>query len=382
MFALKPSLAQTKIYENGSRKALGGKKNARFFAKASIENDDVKVVVYSAHEYERKYLTESVLNVFGGSRSKLVTARLTEETVDLSIGCNVACCFVNDDLSESVLKRLRENGVEAIMLRCAGFDRVCVETAKELGIEVYRVPRYDPESISDMAIALIMALNRKIVISHDRVKVGNFMLDGLVGFRMRGKTIGILGTGKIGRGLSQAMVHGFGMRCLGYDKYPDKEGFAGTYVDTIDELIEQSDVISLHLPLNEETKHVINENTIKKMKKGAMLINTSRGGLLNIKEVILGLRNGSIGSLGIDVYETEEKIFAIDFSKLTIEEKMIYWDDTFAQLSSLPQVIVTPHQAFLTHDALEEISKTTKENIEAFAKRDVANGSQNGNRIC
>ena len=222
--------------------------------------------------------------------------RLTIETVDLAHGYDAMCCFVNDDLSADVIERLSEKcGVKMIALRCAGFDKVDVESCKKFGVLVHRVPMYDPLSIAEHAMALILALNRKLMISHSRVKSGNFTLDGLVGFSMRGKTLGVVGTGKIGRGLANICANGFSMSVLGYDLKQKRE-FVGQYCDDVETVLKNSDIISLHLPLNEHTKHFIAEKAIDSMKRGAMLINTSRGGILNIKDVICGLRLGKLGS--------------------------------------------------------------------------------------
>ena len=357
------------------------------FSSDGGEEKKTKVVVFSTHDYEKEILEKQLNNNF---EVTFLAPRLTIETVDLAKGFDVACCFVNDDLSSDVVVRLRETcGVKMIALRCAGFDKVDVEACKKLKVRVYRVPMYDPLSIAEHAMALILALNRKIMISHTRVKSGNFTLDGLVGFSMRGKTIGIVGTGKIGRGLANICAKGFGMSVLGYDLKQKRE-FVGQYCDDVETVLKNSDIVSLHLPLNEHTKHFIAEKEIAAMKKGAMLINTSRGGLLNIKDVICGLRLGKLGSLGIDVYESEEKLFFKDFSNLTVEEKMLYWDDTMAQLSSLPQVLVTPHQAFLTHEALTEIAECTKQNIRSFVSKEPdagddtsrAEDEKNPNRVC
>lgn len=325
-----------------------------------------KVVVFSTHAYERDILEKALSS--SNCAVTFLKPRLTAETVDLAKGFDVVCAFVNDDLSSDVLERLKNFcGVGMIALRCAGFDKVDVNTCRELGVKVYRVPMYDPLSIAEHAMALILALNRKIVTSHNRVQSGNFTLDGLVGFSMRGKTLGIIGTGKIGRGLVAICAKGFGMNVLGYD-LEQKDGFVGQYCNDVETVLKNSDIVSLHLPLNVHTKHFIGEKEIASMKEGAMLINTSRGALLNIKDVICGLRLGKISGLGIDVYESEEKIFFKDFSNLTVEEKMVYWDDTMAQLASLPQVLVTPHQAFLTFEALTEIAECTKQNILRFVQ--------------
>ena len=368
------SLIQRRCVETDRRKRRrrgGGVKPARVVVSSSsaLSGDDdeaTKVVVFSTHAYERDILEKALSS--SNCAVTFLKPRLTAETVDLAKGFDVVCAFVNDDLSSDVLERLKNFcGVGMIALRCAGFDKVDVNTCRELGVKVYRVPMYDPLSIAEHAMALILALNRKIVTSHYRVQSGNFTLDGLVGFSMRGKTLGVIGTGKIGRGLAAICAKGFGMNVLGYD-LEQKDGFVGQYCNDLETVLKNSDIVSLHLPLNVHTKHFIGEKEIASMKEGAMLINTSRGALLNIKDVICGLRLGKISGLGIDVYESEEKIFFKDFSNLTVEEKMVYWDDTMAQLASLPQVLVTPHQAFLTFEALTEIAECTKQNILRFVQ--------------
>ena len=272
-------LAQRRII----RRKCTSRHQRRFgaFSSDGGEETKTKVVVFSTHDYEKKILENQLNSNF---EVTFLAPRLTIETVDLAKGFDVACCFVNDDLSSDVVVRLRETcGVKMIALRCAGFDKVDVEACKKLKVRVYRVPMYDPLSIAEHAMALILALNRKIMISHARVKSGNFTLDGLVGFSMRGKTIGIVGTGKIGRGLANICAKGFGMSVLGYDLKQKRE-FVGQYCDDVETVLKNSDIVSLHLPLNEHTKHFIAEKEIAAMKKGAMLINTSRGGLLNIKD--------------------------------------------------------------------------------------------------
>ncbi|OUS43356.1 D-isomer specific 2-hydroxyacid dehydrogenase [Ostreococcus tauri] len=253
-------------------------------------------------------------------------------------------------------------------MRCAGVDNVALDRARERGLSVMRVPAYDPLSISEHAAAMMMSLNRHLSESRDRLRLGNFSLNGLVGTSMRGKTVGIVGTGKIGRGFAKICRDGFQMRVLGFDKF-QKDDFQGEYV-SLDELYAQSDVISLHLPLTPETKGLINKKTIEKLKEGVILINTSRGALVEARAAIDGLVSGRIGALGLDVYENENKLFFKDFSSLGTKERMLAWDETMAILGSMPQVLVTPHTAFLTREALNEIATTTANNLAAFFAAD------------
>jgi D-lactate dehydrogenase len=287
-------------------------------------------------------------------------ARLYEKTAPLANGFDAVCVFVNDVVNEEVLSMLNEQGVTLVALRCAGFNNVDLDAAEELGIGVVRVPAYSPYAVAEHALGLILALNRKLHRAHSRVRDGNFALDGLLGFDLHGKTIGVIGTGKIGR-IFIDLLQGFECRILAYDKYPNQElkERGVEYVDLHD-LYDASDVITLHCPLNHETYHIINEYAIKAMKRGVMIINTSRGPLIDTAAVIDGLKSGKVGYLGLDVYEEEEALFFEDLSETVIQ------DDQFVRLQTFPNVLITAHQAFFTKEAVHNIADTTFSNIRSY----------------
>ena len=287
--------------------------------------------------------------------------RLNIETVSLAAGFQAICAFVNDRLDSDVVESLAELGVEMIALRCAGYNNVDLETAYKRDISVVRVPAYSPYAVAEHAMALIMALNRKTHKAYNRVREGNFSLNGLVGFDLHGRTAGVVGAGKIGKCLVEILA-GFGMNVLAYDRYRDEEFSRRTgleYVE-LDELFKRSDVISLHAPLIPETHHIINAEAIGKMKPGVMLINTSRGALIDTVALIEGLKSGKIGAAGLDVYEEEEEYFFEDLSS------QIITDDLLARLMTFNNVLITSHQAFLTHEALDNIADTTFSNIREY----------------
>jgi D-lactate dehydrogenase len=279
----------------------------------------------------------------------------------LAQGCEAVCIFVNDDASEKILRKLHSLDIKYLVLRSAGFNHLDLQTAKELGMRAARVPEYSPYSVAEHTVALMLALNRKLVRANSRVRDGNFSLDGLTGFDMHGKTAGIIGLGKIGRAVASIMK-GFGCRLIGYDPFPDdtwvKE--SGVRLEDIDTLCRESDIITLHAPLCEETRYMINKERIALMKKGVMLINTSRGGLVDTKAVIAGLKSLHIGYLGLDVYEEEKGLFFEDHSTEILQ------DDVITRLMTFPNVLITSHQAFLTDTALENIAHTTIENLDHF----------------
>ncbi|KAJ3018877.1 UNVERIFIED_CONTAM: hypothetical protein HDU68_010935 [Siphonaria sp. JEL0065] len=285
-------------------------------------------------------------------------SKLDVSTARLAAGCQVVSIFVNDTASAEVLTLLSALGVQLLALRCAGFDMVDLKVAKALGIDVARVPAYSPYAVAEFAAALAMSLNRKIVPASLRVRQGNFSLAGLVGFDFYGKTVGVIGTGKIGQCFIKIML-GYGCKVVCYDAYPSKEVATWENVKyvTLDELYAQSKIISLHAPLLPETKHMINAESLAKMQKGVVLINTSRGGLVHTQSLIQALKSGHISGAGLDVYENEKSLFFEDHS-LTIME-----DDHYVRLMSFPNVIVTGHQAFLTEEALEKIGSVTMENV-------------------
>ncbi len=284
---------------------------------------------------------------------------LSMSNIKLAEGHTVISCFVNDQLNGSVIRHLAEKGLKLIALRCAGFNHVDLQAAQECNVKVARVPAYSPYAVAEHAVALILALNRKIHKAYNRVRDGNFSLDGLTGFDLHGCTVGVIGTGKIGA-VFAGIMKGFGCRILAFDPYKNAEIEAFTEYCSLDTLLEQSDIISLHLPLSPATFHLIDEQKTQKMKQGVMLINTSRGGLVDTKAVIAALKSGKIGSLGLDVYEEEEGLFFHDHSGDIIQ------DDTLARLLTFNNVLITSHQAFLTQNALKNIADATMQNIGAF----------------
>jgi D-lactate dehydrogenase len=300
--------------------------------------------------------------------------RLNSSTAILAEGYPTICVFVNDDLSASVIESLAKQGVRHIALRCAGFNNVDINACKKHGIEVTRVPAYSPYAVAEHAVALLLSLNRGIHHAYNRVRDGNFRLDGLVGFDLNQKTIGIIGTGAIGKIMAKIM-RGFGCSILAYDIYPDPglSSQDGLTYCTLEELLSQSDVISLHAPLTKDTYHLINEITLSLMKSNVILINTSRGGLIDTPALLNGLKNGKIAGAGLDVYEEEEHFFFEDFSSTGIS------DDVLARLLNYPNVIITSHQAFLTNEALGNISQTVLENIRGFY--DGKRGDMLANRV-
>jgi D-lactate dehydrogenase len=288
------------------------------------------------------------------------TPHLTSQSAVLADGYESVCVFVNDELDRDVIQKLSTGGVKLIALRCAGFNNVDLAACRELGIAVARVPAYSPHGVAEHTVALMLALNRKIHRSHQRIREGNFSLDGLLGFEFYGLCVGIIGTGQIGKNVARIM-HGFGSQVIAYDPIHDIdcEKMGVTYVD-LDELYKASDVISLHVPLSPNTQHMINSESISIMKPGAMLINTSRGGLIDTKAVVSGLKSGQIGFFGLDVYEEEADVFFEDLSGTIIQ------DDVLARLMTFPNVIITGHQAFFTKTAMLNIAETTLNNIKDF----------------
>jgi len=320
----------------------------------------MKVAVFNTHKFEKEYLVEANNDK---NELKLLDTYLTLDTPSLAKGCDAICNFTEDLASAPVLDKLHALGIKFIALRSAGYNNVDIPHAKKLGMRVVRVPDYSPNAIAEFTVAIILALNRKLIRSHYRIMEMNYSLDGLVGFDMNGKTAGIVGTGKIGRIVAK-ILHGFGCKILAYDiiKDPDLiEQFGVIYTD-MDTLCQKSDIITLHAPLIKQTHHIINEKQISKMKKGVMLINTGRGGLVNTQEVIEGLKSGHIRYFGMDVYEEEKGLFFEDHSEDILQ------DDTIARLMTLRNVMITSHQAFLTDTALKNIAKTTMENLDCLEK--------------
>lgn len=282
--------------------------------------------------------------------------KLNEDTVSMAACCDAVCAFVNDTINKEVIEKLASYGVGVIAMRCAGYNNVDLKAAAGR-IKVLRVPAYSPYSVAEHAMGLILTLNRKLHRAYIRTRDHNFSLEGLTGFDLHGKTVGIIGTGKIGRCFAD-VCKGFGMGIIGYDPYESDE-FCGKYV-SLDDLLRESDIISLHCPLTKDNHHLINKDTISKMKDGAYIINTSRGLLIDTSALIDGLKSGKIGAAGLDVYEEETALFFEDYSDEIIP------DDTLSTIISMPNVIVTSHQAFLTREALDGIAGTTMENLRAF----------------
>ncbi|MFC0774728.1 2-hydroxyacid dehydrogenase [Terrimonas alba] len=318
----------------------------------------MKIAFFSTQPYDREYFVR-----YNKSHSILFfDAQLNEQTVNLANGCDAVCVFVNDRLDEQVIEALAKTGIKIIALRCAGFNNVDLAVAKENAIAVVRVPAYSPHAVAEHALALIMTLNRKTHKAYNRVREGNFALNRLTGFDLYGKTVGIIGTGKIGQCFAHIMM-GLGCKVVAFDLIANKElEKDGVEYLPLLKLLQQSQVVSLHCPLTEQTKHLINQQTLQVMQRGAMLINTSRGGLIDTPAAIEALKTGQLGYLGIDVYEQEEKLFFHDLSENIIE------DDTIMRLMSFPNVLITAHQGFLTDEALTQIALVTLKNLDDFGK--------------
>jgi D-lactate dehydrogenase len=314
----------------------------------------MKVALFGCKPYDRRFFEAA--NESYNHELIFLEPHLHEKTALLAKDAEAVCIFVNDEVNADTLEILAKQGVRLIALRCAGYNNVDLEAAKRLGMQIVRVPAYSPYAVAEHAIALILSLNRKIHRAYYRVREGNFSLNGLLGFDLHGRTVGIIGTGKIGY-LTGQILAGFGCRILAYDPYPNSNfSQFGQYV-SLEELYAESDIISLHCPLTEENRHLIGEKAISKMKPGVMLINTSRGGLIDTQAVIAGLKDKTIGYLAIDVYEKEADLFFEDLSSEVIQ------DDMFERLLTFPNVIVTGHQAFFTEEALNNIANTTLSNI-------------------
>ncbi|MDQ8199215.1 2-hydroxyacid dehydrogenase [Pelagicoccus enzymogenes] len=319
----------------------------------------MKVAFFSSKRYDETFFKQ---NNEDGHELAFFETKLAPRSVALAEGARAVCVFVNDKVDRETLEGLRERGVAFLALRCAGFNNVDLAAAAELGIKVVRVPAYSPHAVAEHTLALLLTLNRRIHRSYNRVREGNFSLEGLVGFDLHGLTVGIIGTGKIGS-ITAKLFQGFGCKLLCHDKYENDElkERGATYVD-LDTLFSQSDVISLHCPLMKETHHIIDAAAIAKMKKGVTIVNTSRGGLIGTADVIQGLKSGHIGNLAIDVYEEEESMFFEDQSATVMQ------DDVFARLLTFPNVLVTGHQAFFTDTALTQIARVTLANLSELEK--------------
>ena len=329
----------------------------------------MKVAVFSTKNYDRKYL--ELVNVKYHFQIEFFDFMLNERTAKMAEGCDVVCIFVNDDGSRAVLEKLAKVGVKMIALRCAGFNNVDIQAAKELGIQVARVPAYSPEAVAEHTVGLMLTLNRRIHRAYQRTREANFSLEGLTGFNMHNRTVGVIGTGKIGIA-TMRILKGFGMHILAYDpfKNPAAEELGAEYV-TLDELYARSHVITLHCPATPENYHLLNKAAFNKMKDGVMIINTSRGSLIDTPEAIEALKRRKIGALGMDVYENERDLFFEDKSNEVI------LDDVFRRLSSCHNVLLTGHQAFLTEEALMNISDVTLHNIDCLQKNIVCENAVN-----
>lgn len=320
----------------------------------------LKMAVFNNKPYTERFFRRA--NEKYGHDLAFFEPRLSDETVPLAAGFDAVCIFVNDIADAPVLTRLKEVGVRLIALRCAGFNNVDLKAAETLGLSVVRVPAYSPYAVAEHTIGLILALNRCIHRAHQRIREGNFSIEGLMGFDMHGTPVGIVGTGRIGEIVAR-ILHGFGCRLYAYDLNPNPACQAiGVKYVTLDEIYKTCYIITLHCPLVPQTHHLIDASAIEKMQDCVMLINTSRGALIDTQAVINGLKSQRIGYLGLDVYEEEGDLFFDDLSDQIIQ------DDVFARLLMFPNVIVTGHQAFFTHNAVTAIAETTLENLSAFEK--------------
>ena len=294
--------------------------------------------------------------ISAGVTIKYFEPNLNMDTVSLAEGFDAVCVFVNDVVSADVVQKLYGCGVKAILLRCAGFNNVDIRACRGK-LRVFRVPAYSPHAVAEHAMALLLTVNRHIHKAYNRTREFNFSLQGLTGFDLYGKTVGIVGTGKIGRVFAD-ICRGFGMNVLAYDKFPDAD--SGLRYVSLEELFEKADILSLHCPLTEETNHLINADTLARMKEGVVLINTSRGALVDTDDLIAGIKSGKVGAACLDVYEEEGDLFYEDFSSHIVR------DDKLVRLIAMPNVIVTSHQAFLTREALDNIAGTTIRNFVRF----------------
>jgi D-lactate dehydrogenase len=318
----------------------------------------MKIAVFSTKSYDRQYFDK--FNINSQHQFTYFEASLNADTTNLTIGFQGVCVFVNDKIDKRTIENLSKNGIKLIVLRCAGFNNIDLEATEANNIKVVRVPAYSPQAVAEHAVALILTLNRKTHKVYNRVRESNFSLENLTGFNLSGKTIGVIGTGQIGAVFCQIMI-GFGCKVIAYDIKESADLKAkGVDYQLFNEVLSNSDIISLHCPLTPETHHLFNKNSFSKIKKGAMLINTSRGGLINTVDVIEALKSSKLGYLGIDVYEQESDLFFKDLSESIIQ------DDLIQRLISFPNVLITPHQGFFTEDALTQIAIITMKNIADF----------------
>ncbi|AFY54554.1 lactate dehydrogenase-like oxidoreductase [Rivularia sp. PCC 7116] len=320
----------------------------------------MKVAVFSSKKYDRSFLSEA--NSDYGHELVFFEPKLSSETTALAAGFPAVCAFINDQIDRHTISAIAEQGTKLIALRSAGFNNVDIKAATDLGITVVRVPAYSPYAVAEHAAGLILTLNRKYHRAHNRVRESNFSLNGLLGFDLHHSTVGIIGTGKIGMCFARIMK-GFGCNVLAYDIYQNPECLEmGVQYVELSKLLATSDIVSLHCPLTPDSYHMINAETLEQFKSGAMLINTSRGGLIDTKAVIDALKSQKLGYVGLDVYEQEGNLFFEDLSQEVIQ------DDIFQRLLTFPNVVITAHQAFFTKNALENIAQTTINNISDFEK--------------
>jgi D-lactate dehydrogenase len=319
----------------------------------------MRTAVFSTKPYDRHFLKQAAETA--GHELVFFEPRLTPQTAVLARGFAAICSFVNDQLTPELLEQLAAGGTTFVALRCAGFNQVNLEAAARVGIRVARVPAYSPYAVAEHTVGMMLCLNRKFHKANNRVREGNFSIDSLLGFDMHGKTVGVIGTGKIGA-VTAGILAGFGCKVLLYDVVENPAcRMLGRYVP-LEELLAGADIITLHCPLTRDTNHLINEQSLARMKPGVMLINTSRGALVDTQAVIDGLKSGQIGYLGLDVYEEEAELFFEDHSSRVIQ------DDVFMRLLTFPNVLITSHQAFFTQNALEEIARVTMANLTAFER--------------
>ena len=318
----------------------------------------MRIAIFSTKPYDIEYLNK--FNINNKHQLTFFDVPLSIATTQLSKGFDAVCVFVNDKLDAALIEQLALNDIKLIVLRSAGFNNVDIPTAVAKNIKVLRVPAYSPQAVAEHAVALILTLNRKTHKAYNRVKESNFSLSGLMGFNLNNKTVGVIGTGKIGSAFCKIM-QGFNCKVIAYD-IKEKEILKeqGILYKSLDEVLKNADIISLHCPLTPETKHLFNAATFSKMKQGAMLINSSRGALINTVDVIAALKTGKLGYLGMDVYEQEENLFFKDLSETIIQ------DDLIERLITFPNVLITPHQGFFTKEALDEIAITTIKNCSDF----------------
>ena len=328
----------------------------------------MRIAVFSTRPYDRRFLEAE--SDHHDHELTFLEARLDPTTVTLADGHDAVCAFVNDDLSAPVIEALAERGVALISMRCAGFNNVDLEAARANHLTVARVPAYSPYAVAEHTVALMLAVERRLHRAYNRVREGNFALEGLLGFDLRNKRIGIIGTGRIGQIVARIM-RGFGCSLRAYDPFPNDEvrDYGVRYVD-LDTMFAECDVITLHCPLTPETHHLIDEAALNKMKPGVMIVNTSRGALIDTRAAIEALKDGRIGNLALDVYEEEGDLFFEDLSDRVIQ------DDVFSRLLTFPNVFITAHQAFFTEEALTNIAQTTLGNVTAFAR-----GERSGNEL-